>query len=389
MNKLTLVFLLIFIQTLSHAQVSDTGDKVGIGTNSPTSKLDVYRNSGNETIATFRTDEGLINISAAGSSTENPTYINYISSRNASNTAYEDFAIKTGGGIGQFLVKTNGNIGIGTSNPNARLDIVGGTFRVSQSSNQRLEISQNLNNDGTAILDNQAAIGDIKFQMSGEDRMTLKRNGNLGLGTNSPSSKLDVFRNSGNETIATFRTNEGTLNIAAAGPSTENPTYINYISSRNASNTAYEDFAIKTGGGIGQIIVKTNGSVGINTTTTGTHKLAVEGSIGAREIKVEASGWSDFVFYDDYKLPSLKEVENHIKEKGHLKDIPSAKEVEENGIYLGEMNSKLLQKIEELTLYTIQQEKKIKEQSKKIEDLESLNKKLLDLQKRLEKLEKK
>ncbi len=114
------------------------------------------------------------------------------------------------------------------------------------------------------------------------------------------------------------------------------------------------------------ITVKNNGNVGIGTLSTGSHRLAVEGSIGAREVKVEASGWSDFVFYDDYKLPTLKEVENHIKEKGHLKNIPSAKEVEENGVYLGEMDAKLLQKIEELTLYTIQQEKEIRELKKKI-----------------------
>lgn len=68
-----------------------------------------------------------------------------------------------------------------------------------------------------------------------------------------------------------------------------------------------------------------------------------------------------------HNLPTLEEVENHIKEKGHLKDIPSAKEVEKNGIYLGEMDSKLLQKIEELTLYTIEQEKKIKGQEDRFE----------------------
>jgi len=130
----------------------------------------------------------------------------------------------------------------------------------------------------------------------------------------------------------------------------------------------------------GSGIFKNN--VGIGTETTGSHKLAVEGSIGAREIKVEATGWSDFVFYDNYRLPTLKEVESHIKEKGHLKDIPSAKDVEKNGIFLGEMDSKLLQKIEELTLYTIEQEKKIKK-------LESLNTKFIELQKRLEKMEKK
>ena len=121
-------------------------------------------------------------------------------------------------------------------------------------------------------------------------------------------------------------------------------------------------------------------NIGIGTNTTGSHRLAVEGTIGAREVKVEASGWSDFVFYADYNLPTLLEVENHINEKGHLKDIPSALEVEKNGIYLGEMDAKLLQKIEELTLYTIQQQKEI-------EELKVQNKKLNELQSRLEKLE--
>ena len=131
-----------------------------------------------------------------------------------------------------------------------------------------------------------------------------------------------------------------------------------------------------------------NGKVAIGTPTMGNHKLAVEGLIGAREIKVEAApNWSDFVFYDNYNLPTLQEVENHIKEKGHLKDIPSAKEVEKNGFFLGEMDAKLLQKIEELTLYTIAQEKEIEElkkqkieneeQQKEIEELKALVQKLI------------
>lgn len=104
--------------------------------------------------------------------------------------------------------------------------------------------------------------------------------------------------------------------------------------------------------------------------------MAVNGQIRAKEVKVE-TGWSDFVFYDDYKLPTLQEVEEHIKEKGHLKDIPSAEEVEKNGIFLGEMDSKLLQKIEELTLYTIQQQKEI-------ERLRLLEKRLEEIEKLLE-----
>ncbi len=150
-------------------------------------------------------------------------------------------------------------------------------------------------------------------------------------------------------------------------------------------------------------IVRNDGKVGIGTTSTGNHRLAVEGSIGAREIKVEASGWSDFVFDKEYNLPTLKEVENHIKEKGHLKDIPSAKEVERNGFFLGEMDAKLLQKIEELTLYTIEQEKKIKAfekeklkiekqqkeintQKKEIEELKKQNSRIKNLEKLVQKL---
>ncbi|KAB5483643.1 hypothetical protein [Flagellimonas hadalis] len=112
------------------------------------------------------------------------------------------------------------------------------------------------------------------------------------------------------------------------------------------------------------------GKLGIGTTTFGSHKLAVEGSIGAREIKVEASGWSDFVFAKDYEIPTLEELEAYILQNQHLPDIPNETEIIENGVNLGEMNAKLLQKIEELTLYLIEQNKQNKAQQKKIEQLE-------------------
>ena len=75
-------------------------------------------------------------------------------------------------------------------------------------------------------------------------------------------------------------------------------------------------------------------------------------------------GWSDFVFGNDYNLLTLSEVEDYIDKNGHLPDIPSEAEVEENGINIGEMQAKLLQKIEELTLYVIQLEKEIDELKK-------------------------
>ena len=102
---------------------------------------------------------------------------------------------------------------------------------------------------------------------------------------------------------------------------------------------------------------KANSFLGIGTSNftdgTDTYRLAVKGAIRADRVKVYTT-WADYVFEKGYNLPTLEEVEKHIKENGHLKDIPSANEVEKNGIELGEMNKKLLQKIEELTLYVIE-----------------------------------
>ncbi|QXP52430.1 fibronectin type III domain-containing protein [Cellulophaga sp. HaHa_2_1] len=102
-------------------------------------------------------------------------------------------------------------------------------------------------------------------------------------------------------------------------------------------------------------------NVGIGTTDTQGYRLAVAGNVVAEEVKVALQvNWPDYVFDKAYNLPSLEQVEIHINENGYLIHMPSASEVEENGIQLGEMNAKLLRKIEELTLYTITQEKKIK-----------------------------
>ena len=107
--------------------------------------------------------------------------------------------------------------------------------------------------------------------------------------------------------------------------------------------------------------------LGVNTDTIPTgYAFAVKGKIITEEVKVQIynNWWPDYVFAKEYNLPTLKEVETHIKEKGHLADIPSAAVVAKEGFYIGDMNAKLLQKIEELTLYTIEQEKKINELEK-------------------------
>ena len=103
-----------------------------------------------------------------------------------------------------------------------------------------------------------------------------------------------------------------------------------------------------------------NGNVGIGTTNP-TSMLTVAGNIASREVQVtvDAGKVPDYVFENDYKLKSLLEIEEYIKTNKHLPEIPSAKEIEKNGLMLAEMNIALLKKIEEMTLYMIEQNKRI------------------------------
>jgi hypothetical protein len=100
-----------------------------------------------------------------------------------------------------------------------------------------------------------------------------------------------------------------------------------------------------------------------------TYKLAVSGGIITEKVRVATNGtafWADYVFEPTYKLRPLKEVETFIKENKHLPEIPSTAEVSQNGIDLAQTQALLLQKVEELTLYVIDQNKKIEKLEKKV-----------------------
>lgn len=104
-----------------------------------------------------------------------------------------------------------------------------------------------------------------------------------------------------------------------------------------------------------------------------------DGKIKAKEVEVKTNVWADYVFKKEYHLKSLEDVEKHIIEKGHLPNIPTAQEVLENGINVAEMNSKLLEKIEELTLYSIEQNKQLKFQAEEIKMLKKQSEELQEL----------
>jgi len=99
----------------------------------------------------------------------------------------------------------------------------------------------------------------------------------------------------------------------------------------------------------GKLLLNVNVGIG---TSTPDYKLDVNGAIRAKEFFVE-TGWADFVFEEDYRLPSLEEVRSHIAHKGHLPGVPSAAEVRAEGLEMGQAQTLMMQKIEELTLYMI------------------------------------
>ncbi len=192
------------------------------------------------------------------------------------------------------------------------------------------------------------------------DRMVINSIGNVGIGTTSPSAKLNVY-NSNSKTeviIGNPSTATGGFTSLLMGTSADTNGF-GYLEAVKSSGTAYGDVILNRWGG----------NVGIGTTQTDA-KLTVNGTVHTKEVKVDLNvPGPDYVFEPNYDLKPLAEIETYIKENKHLPEVPSAKEMEKNGVQLGEMNMLLLKKVEELTLYSIEQNKKLNEQQELIQEL--------------------
>ncbi|KRD11551.1 hypothetical protein ASE21_07535 [Flavobacterium sp. Root901] len=198
-------------------------------------------------------------------------------------------------------------------------------------------------------------------------------NGSVGIGTSTPLAKLEI--NNGNLLVRNLINSDNESATMIAQTIYNNGIYGTSIKSitQSGGNNTYgmqfftqESYVTKQ---TEKMRILGNGNVGIGVLNP-LNKLDVNGTIHSKEVKVDMDKWSDFVFKKEYILPTLQQVEEHIKEKGYLENIPNEKEVLENGISLGEMNSKLLQKIEELTLYVIQQNKQITNLQSRLDKIE-------------------
>lgn len=212
--------------------------------------------------------------------------------------------------------------------------------------------------------------------------------GNVGIGISNPTEKLEIYTSETTPAVISLRSFRNDAQYVDVGriSAKQGDAEVARIAMPRSGEaiSGYLTFWTKEHNNANlteKVRIEANGNVGVGMINP-KNKLDVKGTIHSQEVKVDMLDWSDFVFKKEYNLPTLKEVEKYIAEKGHLENIPSEKDVIENGINLGEINAKLLQKIEELTLYVI-------EQNKKIEKLQEENTKINDLEKRLLKIENK
>ena len=224
----------------------------------------------------------------------------------------------------------------------------------------------NINLNGKKIVNGTSGTGGIFVSTGG--------NVSIGTGTTIPSNALEVGGTivSNNLMIRDLASITQKVLIVGTGgqvlstdPSTFADNMGNHTATQNINLNGKK--IVGNSASTNGLFVGTNGNVRIGAGSGNPgNALEVNGIVRSKEVLVEITGWSDYVFKKDYNLMSLAEVERYVKEHGHLPGVPSAADVEEKGIGLGEMNAILLQKIEEMTLHLIEMEKRMQEMEKSI-----------------------
>nr|WP_295874310.1 hypothetical protein [uncultured Chitinophaga sp.] len=252
-----------------------------------------------------------------------------------------------------------GKVGIGTDSPTVQLDVRGEFSLGVLSSTGGQAYSIGLTRAGAQLygVTNGLRLGGT---LSNVDA-TILPNGNVGIGTVSPVQKLDVN--------GVFRSN-GMVTLLGPGTASElNTTTKRGLYIDNGVSTSWDLLTLRNDAGT-MMTITGAGNVVIGADNRPGYKLAVDGTIGARKIKVTQESWADYVFLPDYKLPTLEALERYVASERHLPGVPSAEEVKSNGVDLGDMNRILLEKVEELSLYIISLKKQLDAQQAQITALQ-------------------
>ncbi len=303
--------------------------------------------------------------------------INQTSNLNAALTVNGDIEVPNG----EIIILGNGN----TDFPMFRFPASenGSTlhrpfFRADITNNASYPYLTNRTPSGKVVIKTGTAAGggeNTHFTIEGGDNEVKAyfENVKLGIGTAAPTANLHIYEG---DTGPTLRLDAAT---------DKNPNINFSVNGQNMANIKVNDsgdnqFMIQVGSPlIDAMSITETGNVGIGVILPDS-KLVVDGKIKSEEIKVEVINAPDYVFEEDYPLRSIEETDQFIKQHKHLPEIPSAKEMESNGVELGEMNMKLLKKVEELTLYLIEQNKEIKSLKKEVENLKKKNRKAPKIQ---------